>query len=28
MLWYLHLCAVHGIIVEDYKDDAEGEMVE
>ena len=28
MLAYLHLCAVRGIIVEDYRDEAEGEMVE
>jgi organic hydroperoxide reductase OsmC/OhrA len=24
MLWYLHLCAVSGIVVEEYADDAEG----
>ncbi|MEX2349818.1 MAG: OsmC family protein [Flavobacteriaceae bacterium] len=24
MLWYLHLCADHGIVVTDYKDRAEG----
>src|SRR5688500_10312586 len=28
MLWYLHLCAVNGIVVVDYIDDAEGEMWE
>lgn len=28
MLWYLHLCAVNGIIVLDYADEAEGEMQE
>ena len=28
MLWYLHLCAVSGIIVVDYTDDAHGEMAE
>lgn len=28
MLWYLHLCAVNGIIVTDYKDQAEGIMEE
>jgi organic hydroperoxide reductase OsmC/OhrA len=28
MLAYLHLCAVLGIIVEEYKDEAEGVMVE
>lgn len=28
MLWYLHLCAVNGVIVIDYIDLAEGEMVE
>jgi organic hydroperoxide reductase OsmC/OhrA len=28
MLWYLHLCAVRGVIVEDYKDEAEGVMIE
>lgn len=28
MLWYLHLCAVNGIIVVDYKDDASGTMEE
>lgn len=26
MLWYLHLCAVAGVVVEDYHDDAEGTM--
>ncbi len=26
MLWYLHLCAVAGVVVEDYTDDAEGTM--
>lgn len=28
LLWYLHLCAVNGIIVHDYRDDAQGEMAE
>lgn len=28
MLWYLHLCAVNGVIVIDYTDNAEGEMSE
>ena len=28
MLWYLHLCAVNGVVVVDYTDNAEGEMVE
>lgn len=28
MLWYLHLCAVNGIVVISYKDDAEGTMAE
>lgn len=28
MLWYLHLCAVNGIIVQAYLDKAEGIMVE
>lgn len=28
MLWYLHLCAVNGVVVIDYTDDAVGEMVE
>lgn len=28
MLWYLHLCAVNGVVVVDYRDDAEGEMEE
>jgi organic hydroperoxide reductase OsmC/OhrA len=28
MLWYLHLCAVNNITVLDYKDAAEGVMVE
>jgi organic hydroperoxide reductase OsmC/OhrA len=27
MLWYLHLCAVGGVIVLSYEDDAIGEMV-
>ncbi len=26
MLWYLHLCAVAGIVVESYRDEAEGVM--
>ena len=28
MLWYLHLCAVNGVVVVDYKDEAVGTMVE
>ncbi len=28
MLWYLHVCAVEGIVVVDYRDDAAGVMVE
>lgn len=28
MLWYLHLCAVNGVVVLDYQDSAEGEMSE
>ena len=28
MLWYLHLCAVNGVVVVDYKDEAIGTMVE
>jgi len=28
MLWYLHLCAVNGIVVHDYRDEAQGEMTE
>ena len=28
MLWYLHLCAVEGILVTDYKDEASGAMIE
>lgn len=28
MLWYLHLCSVEGIVVEDYQDQAHGTMVE
>lgn len=28
MLWYLHLCAVKGIVVTAYEDDAEGTLVE
>ncbi|MCB8838395.1 OsmC family protein [Aurantimonas sp. VKM B-3413] len=27
-LWYLHLCAVAGVVVTGYEDDAEGEMAE
>jgi organic hydroperoxide reductase OsmC/OhrA len=27
-LWYLHLCAVAGVVVERYEDEAEGVMVE
>jgi organic hydroperoxide reductase OsmC/OhrA len=28
MLWYLHLCAVAGVVVTDYTDDAHGTMVQ
>lgn len=28
MLWYLHLCAVNGIVVTGYEDDAKGTMIE
>jgi organic hydroperoxide reductase OsmC/OhrA len=28
MLWYLHFCAVNGVVVVDYRDYAEGTMVE
>jgi organic hydroperoxide reductase OsmC/OhrA len=28
MLWYLHLCAVNGIVVTDYRDEAKGTMME
>ncbi len=28
MLWYLHLCSVAGVIVENYMDNAKGTMVE
>lgn len=28
MLWYLHLCAQAGIVVLDYRDEAQGTMVE
>jgi organic hydroperoxide reductase OsmC/OhrA len=28
MLWYLHLCAVNDVVVLDYRDQAEGVMVE
>ena len=28
MLWYLHLCAVNGVVVVDYRDYAEGRMLE
>lgn len=28
MLWYLHLCAINGIVVMEYRDDASGEMRE
>jgi organic hydroperoxide reductase OsmC/OhrA len=28
MLWYLHLCAVNGVVVVDYQDSAEGVMQE
>ena len=26
MLWYLHLCSAAGLVVEEYSDEAEGEM--
>ena len=28
LLWYLHLCAVNGVVVVDYRDSAEGVMEE
>ena len=28
MLWYLHLCAVNGVVVTEYRDDATGTMRE
>jgi organic hydroperoxide reductase OsmC/OhrA len=28
MLWYLHLCATNGIVVTDYRDNAQGVMAE
>ena len=28
MLWYLHLCAVNGVVVLDYRDEPEGVMIE
>jgi organic hydroperoxide reductase OsmC/OhrA len=28
MLWYLHLCAVNGVVVVDYRDEASGVMEE
>lgn len=28
MLWYLHLCSENGIIVQEYKDEVEGTMIE
>jgi organic hydroperoxide reductase OsmC/OhrA len=28
MLWYLHLCSVHHIVVTDYRDQARGTMIE
>jgi organic hydroperoxide reductase OsmC/OhrA len=28
MLWYLHLCAVNGVVVVDYRDMALGKMIE
>jgi organic hydroperoxide reductase OsmC/OhrA len=28
LLWYLHLCAVNGVVVVDYRDDASGVMEE
>ena len=27
-LWYLHLCSENGIIVQEYKDEVEGTMIE
>jgi organic hydroperoxide reductase OsmC/OhrA len=26
MLWYLHLCAVHGVVVREYRDEASGTL--
>jgi organic hydroperoxide reductase OsmC/OhrA len=28
MLWYLHLCSVNNVVVLDYRDEAEGTMIE
>ena len=28
MLWYLHVCAVNGVVVTGYEDQAEGTMIE
>ena len=28
MLWYLHLCAINGVVVMDYRDEAQGVMEE
>ncbi len=28
LLWYLHLCAVNGVVVVDYQDEAMGTMIE
>ena len=28
MLWYLHLCAVNGIVVTEYRDEAQGQLTE
>lgn len=28
MLWYLHLCAMNGVVVLDYRDEPEGLMIE
>lgn len=28
MLWYLHLCAEHGVVVQSYEDKAKGIMIE
>lgn len=28
LLWYLHLCAVNGVVLTDYRDEAEGVMAE
>ncbi len=28
MLWYLHLCSAEGVVVTDYRDEAQGTMIE